>query len=104
VADKLSALDERVSESIPTSGGGGTRPNRRLQTDEEKQAMFDEVNLVSRYLQMLGMFEIKNGTEYQTYGDVNLDIFTWKEYDNPELEENAHQLLEINITLEDGAI
>lgn len=34
-----------------------------------------------KYVTLYGMFENKIGSLYDTYNDINDDLFTWKHYD-----------------------
>ena len=36
--------------------------------------------MISPYLKLLGMFETKEGPTVTTYGDVNEDVYSWKQY------------------------
>ena len=51
--------------------------------------------VVKNYLQIMGMFEVKNQYIYEPYGDIgvpNSDIYSWKEYNltDSALYENGH--------------
>ena len=44
---------------------------------------------------VVGMFETKSEFEFETYNDINKNIFEWKGYNETKLIENSHGLLEL---------
>ena len=88
-------------------GGGGPGGKNRRQLayanaeareaafSEGKQAYLGNMTIVKDYLQILGMFEVKNQYIYEPYDAIrvpNSDIYTWKEYNftNSTFYENGH--------------
>ena len=62
------------------------------------------VNEVFPYLMVVGMFETKSNFEFETYNDINSNIYEWKEYNNTQLVENSHGLLEMQFELDDATL
>ena len=56
------------------------------------------------YLNIIGMFEAKNGDMYETFNGINKDTFTWKNYENTKLERNNHKILELMFDLSDATL
>ena len=53
---------------------------------------------------VVGMFETKSNFEFETYNDINSNIYEWKEYNNTQLVENSHGLLEMQFELDDATL
>ena len=51
-----------------------------------------------------GMFETKSNFEFETYNDINSNIYEWKEYNDAKLVENSHGLLEMQFELDDATL
>ena len=56
--------------------------------------------MAARYLNLEGMYEITQGGSFVTYGDINVDSFSWKSYDKS-LETNSFGLQELKFNLSD---
>ena len=67
-------------------------------------SFFFKVNKIFPYLELNGMFETKVGFEYETYNDINDNIFEWKKYNGTELRNNSHGLLELPFDLSDATL
>ena len=50
------------------------------------------------------MFETKVDSHYDTYGEINENIFEWKKYNSTKIRENAHGLLEMEFDLRDATL
>ena len=50
------------------------------------------------------MFETKVGFEYETYNDINDNIYEWKRYNTTALRNNSHGLLELPLDLSDATL
>jgi hypothetical protein len=50
------------------------------------------------------MFETKVGFEYETYNDINENVFDWKKYSTAALRNNSHGLLELPLDLSDATL
>ena len=49
--------------------------------------------MISPYLKLLGMFETKEGPMFRTYGGVNEDVYSWKQYNGTgNTTANSHDL------------
>jgi hypothetical protein len=55
-------------------------------------------------MSLLGMFENKVDSGYETYNDINENIYSWKNYNNSELITNEHGLLEMVFNLSDATL
>ena len=53
----------------------------------------EEVNEIVKYLSIGGMFQIKDGFHYDSFEDINVDPFTFKQYDMP-IRINSHGMPE----------
>ena len=53
---------------------------------------------------VVGMFETKSNFEFETYNDINSNIYEWKEYKDTKLVENSHGLLEMQFELNDATL
>ena len=60
----------------------------------------ERIQWTTRYLELYGMFESRNGSEYTTYGDMNSDLYTWKQYEM-ELGDNSQNIKELKLDLSD---
>ena len=58
------------------------------------------VRNISKYIDVFGMFENKNGPSYQVYNNITPDLYNWKRY-NSSLRVNDHKMIELNIPLDD---
>ena len=52
-------------------------------------------------MNILGMFEIKDGLKYTMYNKINADQFTWRKYDK-QLRINKHNILELVFNISDA--
>ena len=50
------------------------------------------------------MFEIKEDSKYDTWNDINENIYEWKKYDNASLRTNSHGLQELAFDLNDATL
>ena len=50
------------------------------------------------------MFELKSDSMYDTWNDINENIYDWKKYDNATLRSNSHDLLELAFNLTDTTL
>jgi hypothetical protein len=55
-------------------------------------------------MEVVGMFELKSDSVYETWNDINENIFEWKKYDNAGLQTNSHGLLELKFDLTDATL
>ena len=58
------------------------------------------IKWTTRYLELYGMFESRNGSEYSTFDNINTDLFTWKQYEM-KLDQNSQNIQEIKLDLSD---
>ena len=73
-------------------------------TANDTDSFVSKVNKIFPYLQPYGMFETKVGFEYETYNDINENIYEWKKYNGTELRNNSHGLLELPFDLSDATL
>jgi hypothetical protein len=59
-----------------------------LRIEDYKKA----VNIIFPYIELVGMFESKKDSVYETWNDINENIYEWKRYDNASLRSNSHDL------------
>jgi hypothetical protein len=50
------------------------------------------------------MFELKSDSVYETWNDINANIYDWKKYDNVVLRKNSHDLQELVFDLSDATL
>lgn len=50
------------------------------------------------------MFETRAGFEYETYNNINNNIFEWKKYNGTNLRNNSHGLIELPLDLSDATM
>jgi len=55
-------------------------------------------------MELVGMFEIKEDSKYDTWNDINENIYEWKKYDNASLRTNSHGLQELAFDLNDATL
>ena len=60
----------------------------------------ERIKWATRYLELYGMFESRNGTEYSTFDNINTDLCTWKQYEM-KLDQNSQNIQEIKLNLSD---
>ena len=61
--------------------------------------------MISPYLKLLGMFETKEGPTFTTYGGVNEDVYSWKQYNGTgNTTFNTHGLQEVVFDLSDATL
>ena len=53
---------------------------------------------------LVGMFETKADSQYETYNSINKNIFEWKKYNSSSLQQNSHGLLEMNFDISDATL
>ena len=61
------------------------------------------MKLVTRYIDIWGFYEIKNGQEYRLFRNINKDPFTWKKY-NQSLVLNNQNMWELQIPFDDVSL
>ena len=66
-------------------------------------SQMDEVKEISKYLSIGGMFQYRNGFNYEVADNINVDPFTFKMYDLP-IRKNSHDMLEIVINTTDVSL
>ena len=54
----------------------------------------ERIEWTTRYLELYGMFESRNGSEYSTFGNINSDLFSWKQYEM-KLDQNSQNIQEL---------
>lgn len=47
------------------------------------------------------MFEVKQNNTYQTFNEINQDVYTWKVYNASNVTYNSHNLLEMTFDISD---
>ena len=62
------------------------------------------INTIYPYLTLYGMFEIKEGFQYNSYNNINENIYEWKIYNQSNLKLNEHGLLEMPFDLSDATL
>ena len=51
------------------------------------------------------MFELKDGQSYKPFNNINIDPFTWKEYNLTDaLVKNKHDMLELQLNISDAVL
>ena len=61
------------------------------------------MRLISKYVDIGGMFELRDGKKYTMFNDINKHTFDWKIY-NSSLKVNSHNLLELQIDISDAVL
>ena len=57
----------------------------------ENLSYFEEVSKISKMLEIFGMYEVKEGINYEVYNtSLNADVFTWKDYQINQPRLNEH--------------
>ena len=60
---------------------------------------------LAKYLKVGGMFELKDGQDYSMYENINLNPFTWKDYNvEGSLRGNGNGMLEIVLNTSDAVL
>lgn len=60
-----------------------------------------KLKIVSRYLDVLGMFELKSGQNYKMFNKINRNFLAWKRYER-NLTLNEHDMFELKFNLSDA--
>ena len=95
-------------------GGRGLQPSRRsLQNSTQNATAIEDFNMdvyrddvekMSKYLRLFGMFEKFNGKNYTVAkSEVNQNLFSWHGYDNI-IQVNSHGQYELKFNLSDAEI
>jgi len=90
----------KISESDIKEMTYDDRQNIKLKDDEIYSI---DVDTISEYISIYGMFEEQVGAQFYTYGGVNRDTFSWKKYPH-EIRTNKHNLKEFVVSLEDAVL
>ena len=79
---------------------------KKEQTLAEKYALYNStVAQIASYLELGGMFELKDGQTYSIFNNSNVDAFTWKNYDlGASLYYNAHEMQEVKFNVSDAVL
>ena len=59
--------------------------------------------MLSNYLEIGGLFEIKKGRQYDIFNNLNEDSFTYKSY-NKILKMNDQQMMELQFNISDAVL
>ena len=75
-------------------------------TIDEQIAQYEEiVRNITSFIEFSGMFELKNGQQFQLFESVNKDAITWKYYNlSNSLNKNQHDIMELNLNISDAAL
>ena len=94
----LSGGDESVGDDIQFE--------KKELTLAEKYALYNQtVAQIASYLELGGMFEMKDGQTYSIFNNSNEDAFTWKQYDlAASLYYNAHEMQEVKFNVSDAVL
>ena len=64
---------------------------------------FEEVEEMSKLIEIFGMYEVKEGIDYEVYNSsLNEDVFTWKNYKLEAPRLNTHKLYQVKIDINDA--
>ena len=57
-----------------------------------------------KYLTVYGMIEEYYDNEYTVYGSINHDVYTWKKYDQHDVEMNTHGMYQMPLNISDATL
>lgn len=89
----------------PPPGDRNLQATSSSSNSTNSTATYEErVKKISKYFQFLGMFELRQKTDYTPYNNINQDLYTWKTYNDTTEELNNHDLYEIKFNLSDAVL
>lgn len=99
----ISKKEQKLQEYKAASNATASKKNL-TEHDIRFQNYENAVKFIFPYIELVGMFELKSDSVYETWNDINENIYEWKKYDDTSLETNSHGLLEMKFNLKDATL